>query len=273
MTRVLVAAALLGVGGGTLAACGDGDEESAPEGFVAEADAACTDGAERLAEHTTDLGAPLEPTQSKDYLPEQIEISEEVLAGLEDAGDEADQEAARPLIENHGKQVDTLDELLRRAETIDINVPDQIHRFHRVEDEYDALAAEGRRIAADLDLMACAGELSPDQADELEATITDIFTRGDPAHCTEDYTDNYVERQAGPDGLCEELERTLEQAKSVEIVSKYGVDDISASALIVLPPIADEPERAVLVNFIREDDRWKLDSTFDVPLPTQGNSQ
>lgn len=258
---IALALALTLACGALLAACGDDDGDGSGDGAASPLDAACVDGAERLTELTTEQGAPFVLADAREYLPEQIAIEEDVLAELEDAGAPKGRQAEfDEWTDTRAQRIESLEQQLARAEAKDVN------GYKQVENETEALEERGYRQAAALELMACAGELSSEQAAELEVTIMDIFTTGDPAHCTEDYTENYVERQAGTDGLCEQLERTQQQASDVEIHSLHGVEDVNGVAVITLTGTDEEPA-TFRVNFIRDEDRWKLDSHFQVAPP------
>jgi hypothetical protein len=124
----------------------------------------------------------------------------------------------------------------------------------QLEERSDAIDVAGEKVG----LKACAQVLPEDQVADVRAVIEDTATTGDPAHCTEDYTDNFVEASGGPEG-CEAGEKDpANQADSVDISEVKGVDEVYARA-VVTPSGGPADGQELIVELVFEDGRWKVD--------------
>jgi hypothetical protein len=264
VSRLMTSAALLAAATMMLmAACGGDDDGDSTEDFAAEADALCIETAEEVTALFNEEGIPQSFEEDVALLAKRLPIGEELLAEAsdldppEDIADEYEAYLAE-LEENVALRNDALDAGEAGDES---SYQSYLPRFEAQGDAIDAAAeASG--------LEACAGILPEDQVADVEAVIQDTATTGDPAHCTEDYTANFVESQGGPEA-CEQGERDpANQADSVAVTEVKGVDEVTARAEVTITGGPLDGDDA-FVELIFEDGRWKVDALFPAVAPDE----
>jgi hypothetical protein len=251
-----------------LAACGDDDEGSGSEDFLAEADAACIDGGKRINELYAEEGIPQSFDEDVDLLGKRLPLSEqgvEEASALEPPDDLADE------YDEYLAERETFVDLLRQQlEAGEAGNEAQYQSFGpQLDESSDAIDQSAEEVG----LEACAQILPEDQVEDVRAVIDDTATTGDPAHCTEDYTENYVEGNGGLE-RCETGENDpANQAESVEISDVKGLEDVYATASVV-PTGGPGDGQELIVELVFEEDRWKIDAIFPVqPDPQAGTTQ
>lgn len=241
-----------------LAACGGDDEGSDKEDFIAEADAACIETSEEINELYAEEGLPQSFEEDVDLLAQRLPISEE---GTETASTfEPPEDLADDYDEYLAARESFVDLLRQQLEVGESGDEGQFQSFGpRLKEQADTIDAAGEEVG----LQACAQVLPEDQAGDVRAVIEDTATTGDPAHCTEDYTENFVESSGGPEECRKGEEDPANQADSVEISDVKGVDETYARGEVV-PSGGPADGRTLIVELVFEDDRWKVDAVFPV---------
>lgn len=237
-----------------LAACGDDDDRSANEEFIAEADAGCVETSRESNELYAKEGLPASFEEDVELLEKRLPISEE---GVERASTVEPPEELADDYDEYLAERETFIDLLRQQLQVG-QAGDEaayIEFRGRLEDSSDVIDEAGRWVG----LGACAQVLPEEQAEDVRAVIEDTATTGDPAHCTEDYTENYVEAGGGLE-QCKSGESEAEnQAESVEISDVKGVDEVYAIAT-AMPTGGSADGQELLVELVFEDGRWKIDA-------------
>lgn len=244
-----------------VAACG-GDDGG--EDFTAQADAVCTESAERInalftkegaptsAEEAAALGAKLVGSRQQEIDElEALEPPEDLEAGYQDfvaarkevlAGEESRQAA--------DEQAD------RRASEL---AAAQVDEAFAAADE----AAEG------IGLEACAGILPPEEEDDIRAVAEQFFeaaTREEFEVACRQATDAYIEQLGGIEACHEPGE-----PRTIEISEVGGVAGVSAEVLFV-PTGGPSDGQNLRADFVYQGGEWKVDALARVPPPAEAKA-
>jgi hypothetical protein len=252
----LVAATIVAFG--SLSACGD-DDGGGAEDFIADADEICKTEVQEINRLFAELGNPTGPEELAILLEDRIPISEQAISDLREL--EPPEESSDDF-ESFLSDFEERNELLREQQRA-ASQADQ-PAVERTDAEIRDVDRRSVQLAEKIGFEACANKLPEEEQDEVEAVLNDITTTGDPAHCTEDYTENLVE-SAGSLEDCRRAESDqAAQADSVEIGPIGGVSETSANAEVTFRGGANDGK--TLTHFlVFEDGRWKLDGVVEVP--------
>lgn len=249
--RPIVAAVLLAVALGLLAACGG--EQDAADGsggeqasFVEQADAICVDASERFVEVTRE--PVTSPEEGAELDEETIELREEATERLAELDPPADLEADYNAFLAADRELTDLNRQL--AEAFADGDRQEANRLlgelNRTEDEVES-------GAADMGLTACAGELPEEELVEVGSTAREFFTSTDPAICRELVTDKFVEEVYGN---VEDCEREIGRREPPDEVTTSDASGAGPAASVEAQLPGGE---TVDVFLVQEDDGWKVD--------------
>jgi hypothetical protein len=223
------------------------------EAFAAELDDVCLPNRRRVVDLFEQRGNPRNLPEYAAIFPERIAIASDRQKELSEI-DPPEKLTAdfRKLIEGGAAELAAFEALLAAAEANDEKA------FGNAVAQSDQALVVITDAGAALGSYACAGELPSDQDAELRATIEDIRLNADPAHCTEDYTSDFVEELGGQEA-CEQSEKPAIEADSVEIGDIGGVDHIDALVDVTVHGGSRDGETATEL-YIYQEGRWKLDA-------------
>jgi hypothetical protein len=250
-----------------LAACGGDGGGSENDDFIAEADAACTDSTREINELYAQEGTPQSFEEAVALGAKRLPISEEAVEKVsaieapDDLADDFDEYLAQ-----REQYLDLLRQQQQAGEAGDQASFDQLNA--ELGETSDAADAAGEQVG----LEACALVLPEDQVDEVTAVVEDTATTGDPAHCTEDYTENYVESSGGR-AACEEGEQDPNnQLDSIEVTEVKGVDEVYAFVIATATGGPIDGSQEVQIDLVFEDGRWKIDAISPVQAEAQAGA-
>ena len=124
--------------------------------------------------------------------------------------------------------------------------------------DYEANFERRRETARAIGLTACAFDLSKREAKKVRAIIKETFLQGDPAFCTEKYTEIFVEKVVGGLERCEADEGNPELAyDDVEFRDVFGVDKVAATARITVSGGSAGDGQGLIVEMYYEDGLYK----------------
>jgi hypothetical protein len=124
--------------------------------------------------------------------------------------------------------------------------------------DYQANFERRREAARAIGLTACANDLSKREAKKVRAIVQETFLEGDPAFCTEKYTEVFVEKVLGGLEQCEAEEgNTANAASDVEFRDIFGVDKVAATARITVSGGSAGDGQDLLVETYYQDGIYK----------------
>ncbi len=248
--RPPVAAGAALASGLVLFACGSGSD------FAAEADGICTEQAVRVNRVLDDGGTPGSASETAAQTATLLPIERDAVRRLRrvEASEGATGEAYRGFVAGRVLALRLSERRARAAR-------------RRAGASYAAIGARRERIvkkadagAARAGLLACAERLSRGASRAVEAAITEIATRPDPALCEELFTANFVRSEFGDPGRCRRRQRQPRgAARSVEIAALRGIDGVYALATI-LPHGGDSGGRRMQLGMLYEGGAYRADS-------------
>lgn len=244
LALALLVPVLVACGGGEEADGGGGGEEAA---FLEDADATCVEASESFIELTRE---PItSPAQGEALDAEVLDLREQATTRL------AELEPPPELESDYDAYLAAEDELTVANQELadafaandEAEIQTGLEQVDRLEEEVDAAAAE-------VGLMACAGELPEEDLAEIGSTAREYLTSTDPSICGELVTEKLIAEVY--DGELENCERDVERSEPPSEVTTSGPSGAGPSATLD----AQLPDGETLDIFmIREDDGWKVD--------------
>ena len=123
---------------------------------------------------------------------------------------------------------------------------------------YDGNTEAQRQVGKDLGFKACAQRLSGRERSKVEAILEETFLEGDPAFCTEKYTEAFVKVIGGLETCETEEQNPANAAASIEFEDMRGIDKVFASAVINLDGAAGPA--TLRVDLLYDDGVYKRDN-------------
>lgn len=241
----LVASALVACGGVEEGADGGNDDRGE---FLEQADAICVEAAESFIELSRDPVTSPQEGEARDA--EVVELRRQTRARLGELEPPAELESEYDAYLAVEDELTAVNEELAEAfaENDEAQIQSGLERFDALEDEVDAAAAE-------VGLVACAGEgLSQEDLAEIGSTAREYLTSTDIEICSELATERLIAEVY--DGELENCERDVERSEPPSEVTTSAPSGAGPSATLD----AQLPDGETLDIFmVRENDGWKVD--------------
>jgi hypothetical protein len=240
-----------------LSACGDDDGGGDTDAFIAEADELCTTESREVNRLFAERGNPQSPEELAALLEERIPLTEQTVTELREL--EPPEESSDDF-DSFTSSLEERNELLREQQQAASRGDEPT--VQRTDAEIRDVDQRTGEVAEEIGFEACAGRLPEEEQEEVRAVLEDVTTTGDPAHCTEDYTETFVEGGGGLEACRKGESDQAAQADSVEIGEISGVSQTSATAEVTFSGGANDGK--TLVHFmVYEDGRWKVDGAVE----------
>lgn len=238
----------------------DGIDESAPEvepsesapptedEFIAAADSVCTESARLLVENDNRFADPKIKTKKQiaelddellRLVAERVENLETLTAPAELSGDFDE------YLQTRREAHETLEQRVSAAEAKDNKT------VRKLDKRLEALVEDYTEIGTEIGFFACAERLDSAAKKEATATITEYFTKVDPATAKKTVTKLLLKVSGGPEKIIE----GLLPSKKVTIRELRGVIGVRADAEVILDAYDD---LTLTVTLYFEDGSYKI---------------
>lgn len=241
------------------AACGGGDEESASDDFVAQADEICTNSQRELVGVVEDLGPLESPEDEAERVSALNPIREQTLADLQalEPPEElsADYEEYVALREERLANDKKVEELLQKGD---------VEAVGKISARNDEVTKDAEAKAEEIGFSACAQVLPAEAEAQVKETIDMLEISDDPALCTETMTASGVEVLFGSLEKCEKTQEELkpsELADSVDYEEIKGVEGVTANVIATVEGGALDGQRSSY-QLLFEDGTYKVSEVF-----------
>jgi hypothetical protein len=125
-----------------------------------------------------------------------------------------------------------------------------------------ATRSQYEALGEDLGFYACAERLHKKEAQKVRDVVEETWTNGDPAFCTEKYTEEFVEVYAGgPDGCVAAESDPANAVSSIDIEFVKGVDKVRATVRFT-PSDGPDAGRTLETDLIYEDGIYKRNAIY-----------
>lgn len=244
-----------------LAACGGGDDGDT-EDFVAQADQICAGGTADVVELATEQGVPQSAEEDAAQTEQRVALQRDTTERLQalEAPDDAaaDYDDFLSAREGVSANEEQYGELAKQG------VPLEDPKVQQLDAAYYGLLDEADAAAERVGLQDCARQLPTDVEQQVGSEVEETLETGDPAFCTEKYTESFVQEAYGGLEECEKSESAPGDADPVTIEDVGGVEGVSAFVRFV-PERGPEQGNLAQVNLVYEDGTYKRDSIVPIP--------
>jgi hypothetical protein len=251
-----------------LSTCAGKAAPATSDDVASAANAACIERAEMIRDQFNEVDNPTTVQDFADLLPDRIRIEQQAVDKLDAIDVPAGGKPANVPQRYDAFVADERRVVAGYKAALGVANRADTAAFQRANQAVDQLELTAAQAASGLGLSDCANTLPADQIADVKAAIENIWLHADAAHCTDDYTSQFVDDIGGQDA-CEKSELPAGEADSVDIATDiHGNSEVTANAAIVIHGGTHDGEQdQVFFEFV--DGRWKLDQLVVTKAPSQ----